>query len=531
MLSVAWRARLAWAGGVALAGFGLFWCYLLQSRTNGVDSDAAAIALQGWDMLHGNLLLHGWQSADVSFYTTELPEYMLVEAIRGLRPDDVHVCAALTYTLLVLLTALVAKGKARGGEGVVRAVLAAGIMIAPQAGAGTNTLLESPDHTGTGVPIMVILLLLDRFRPRWYLPIAVLVLLTWVQVADPLASVAAAAPIAAVSLIRAGTRLARRTWSADPAWYELLLTAAALASIPAAHRVIATISMHGGFYTQPLPGSTFAPLSALPHQLRVVGLCVLILFGADPVGRSGGVTMAIVLLHLAGLLLGGLGLAAGVWLFLGRADRAGRSDRVTQMLVLATLATLGAGWVGTHVTSGFSAHEIAVVLPLAAALAGRTLGRIRLGWVVEAEVGWALVLVLAGYLAGLGIAASAPSAPAANLTLSEWLLAHHLRQGLSGYWQANSVVLDSGGSVILAPIYGGAPYLWDTKTAWYEPADSYANFVVSVTSPASEAVFTRPAVMLRVFGPPAQTFRFQRYVIMVWDKNILTDLEITPRTS
>jgi len=130
-----------------------------------------------------------------------------------------------------------------------------------------------------------------------------------------------------------------------------------------------------------------------------------------------------------------------------------------------------------------------------------------------------------------GHRASQPATPAANLALSHWLLAHHLRQGLSGYWQANSVVLDSGGSVILAPIYGGAPYLWDTKTAWYEPADSYANFVVSVTSPASEAVFTRPAVMLRVFGPPAQTFRFQRYVIMVWDKNILADLEVTPRTS
>jgi hypothetical protein len=139
--------------------------------------------------------------------------------------------------------------------------------------------------------------------------------------------------------------------------------------------------------------------------------------------------------------------------------------------------------------------------------------------------------VLAGYLAGLGLATSAPAVPAANVGLSDWLLAHHLYQGLSGYWQADSVILDSGGQVILAPIYGGAPYFWETKAAWYEPDESYANFVVSVTSPASQAVFTRPVVMRRVFGVPAETFRFQQYVIMVWDKNILADLEVTPETS
>jgi hypothetical protein len=530
MPSVLGWVRVRWAGGIALAGFVLFWCYLLQSRANGVDSDAAAFALQASDMLHGNVLLHGWTGADVSFYTTEVPEYAVVEAIRGLRPDDVHVCAALTYTLLVLLTALVARGSARGREGIVRALLAGGIMVAPQAGLGTNTLLESPDHTGTGVPVMLILLLLDRLRPRWYLPVVVLVLLAWVQMADPLATVAAAVPVAAVSLVRAGVRLVRRTWSAEPAWYELSLAAAALVSIPVAHRALTAITVHGGILGQPLPGSTFAPLSALPHQLRVMGLCLLILFGADPVGQAG-VSLAIVLLHLVGLILGGLGLVAGIWLFLGRTDRAGRSDRVTQMLVAATLATLAAGWLGTHVTSGFSAHEIAVVLPLAAALAGRTLGSVGHGWVADAEVASVLGLVLAGYLAGLGLAASAPAAPAANAGLSHWLLAHHLHQGLSGYWQADSVVLDSGGQVILAPIYGGAPYFWETKDAWYEPADSYANFVVSVTSPASAAVFTRPAVMLRVFGTPAQTFRFQQYVIMVWHKNILDDLEVTPQTS
>ena len=101
---------------VVLAAAVLFVCYWRQSLTQPISSDGAANALQAWDMLHGNLLLHGWLLSDVSFYTTELPQYMLIEAIRGLGPEVVNLAAAMTYTLLVLLAGLLAQGR-RGRPG------------------------------------------------------------------------------------------------------------------------------------------------------------------------------------------------------------------------------------------------------------------------------------------------------------------------------------------------------------------------------------------------------------------------------
>jgi len=101
----------------------LFWCYLRQAQTYQVNTDPAGQALQAWDMLHGNLLLRGWWLGDVSFYTVELPLNMIIEAIIGLRPFEIPILAALIYTAVVLLTALLAKGSARGREGVVRALL------------------------------------------------------------------------------------------------------------------------------------------------------------------------------------------------------------------------------------------------------------------------------------------------------------------------------------------------------------------------------------------------------------------------
>jgi hypothetical protein len=74
----------------------------------------------------------------VSFYTTELPQYALIELARGLGVDVIHVAGAMTYTLLVLAAAYLARGRATGGEGMARALLAAGIMLAPQLGPGTQ---------------------------------------------------------------------------------------------------------------------------------------------------------------------------------------------------------------------------------------------------------------------------------------------------------------------------------------------------------------------------------------------------------
>ena len=96
----------AWAAATLVGAALLFAGYLRQSRTVSVGSDGASQALQAWDLLHGNLLLHGWWVTDVSFYTTELPQYALLELVRGLTPDVIHVGGAMTYTLLVLAAAV-----------------------------------------------------------------------------------------------------------------------------------------------------------------------------------------------------------------------------------------------------------------------------------------------------------------------------------------------------------------------------------------------------------------------------------------
>lgn len=518
--------RILWVAGFTTVGLVLYFCYLRQAQTYELNSDPAGQALQAWQMWHGNPLLRGWWLGDISFYGVELPLNVIVEMINGLRPDEVHILAALVYTALVLLTALLARGDARGKEGVVRALLAGGILLAPSLQYGTRVLMQGPDHTGTMIPVLLVLLVLDRARERWWVPVIVGVMLTWAQVNDPLATFAAAAAIGVACAARICLGLMRReeqrrTWRTWSTWsYDVSLAVAAVISLGLAHLILAKIHAIGGFYVPPPKhGYGLAQLSALPAQTRVTGSNILMLFGADITDEPTAVSKAMAVLHLAGLALALWGLLAGVRCFFGR-----QADRVTQVLVAGTVIVLAAGEFGNYMSPVIGAHEIVSVLPFSAVLAGRLLG----GPLLRARLAPVLALGLACYLGGLAYNDTQPIATPAHQDLADWLVAHHLTDGLAGYWESNIVTLDSGGRVRVASLIGGGttaqPY--ESDSAWFDPAVSRANFIVTVSSPPADVPVVKPKVVLARFGSPARTYHFREYTIMVYNYNLLTRVTV-----
>jgi hypothetical protein len=503
-----------------VAALVLYAAYLRQAQTLELDADPAAQALQAWQMLHGNLLLSGWWLGDISFYTVELPLNMLIELVYGLRPGEVHILAALIYTAVVLLGALLARGNARGGEGIVRALLAAGIMLAPSLQYGTRILLQGPNHTGTIIPILVMLLILDRApEERWWVPVAVGVLLVWGQVNDPLATYAAALPVALACGVRACAEIARRQRPPWARWYDTSLAVAALLSIALAHLILSKIHAAGGFYMPPPRfGTGFVPVTALPAQFWVTIYCVLILFGADFIGQQMGINAILAILHLAGVALGFWGLWIGLRGFFSRIDR------VTQVLVAGTIIVLAAGAFGPYMIPVNGAHEIVTVLPFCAVLAGRLLGP-RLA---KARLEPVLALGLVCYLGGLAHNDLQPVQAPWHQDLANWLETHHLTNGLAGYWESNITTLDSGDRVRLAPLVdnGASAYAYESDYAWYNPAVSQANFIVTVTWPLMDKSPVKPTVIAAQFGPPARTYHFKEYTIRVYDYNLLTRLHI-----
>ncbi len=531
--------RWAWPAAVAVAAVVLFLCYLQLSGSTPANSDSADQALQAWDMLHGNWLLRGWTVGDVSYYTTELPEYIVVEKILGLGPGVLHAAAAITYTLLVLLAGLLAKGRATGKEGVVRALIASGILLAPQLGHGVALLVSQPDHLGTQVPLLAIFLVLDRAqclpggttppvppaRGRWYTPVAIGVMLTWVIIADRVAVLDAALPLAVVCGIRGYWALVRRRRPASALWFEFSLAAAGIVSFGLSELVVSVIGRMGGYTSLSLPTQNFASAGDIPHHLAVTAEGFFILYGAFFGGMSPGVAAAIAVVHLAGLTLALWGVCRAFRRFFS-AD-----DLIVPVMATGIVFNLAAYVYSVIPVTWFDTREIVAVLPLGAVLAGRLLaGTLARPWLRPVLAG-----ALACYALALGYGVAQPSVTDGEQPVVGWLEAHHLSTGLGTYAESNLITLDSGGRVAVRTVAWqlprAVPRNYESKASWYDPRLNYANFVVinsADAKPGRNGVIIPPRDILALAGPPAHTYHYKTFTIWVWNHNLLADLGSPP---
>jgi hypothetical protein len=510
----------------ALAAVAVFLVNLRVSQAIAIDSDGATDALEALDITHGNLLLHGWLIGDVTFITTEIPEYVLVIVVHGFSAGLPHVTGAISYTLEMLLAALLAMGAAgttTRRERVARGVIAAGIMLAPQFPGGVFTLIGKPNHPGTSVPLLLALLIADRMPARWQTAAATSAVLLVGEVADSTVFFVGVLPFAAVC----GYRAIR---AAGPdRRHEALLAAGALAAGLAGAAVPHLIAALGGY--QELPASTsLAPLGTIvTRNARVTGLGLLLLAGADFVGVPSSPARWFALVHLAGAALAGLAIVVAALRF------PRERDRTVQLLLAGIAFNIAAYLLGGRAFTVMNAREMAAVLPFAAVLAARVLAARILAIRLAVPV---LVVVLAGYLGGLAWELRQPVAPAQLAQAATWLEQHRLSYGLSGYWDASSLTLASGDAVKVRPVIaegpgGLQPYWQMTRRDWYDPARNYANFVLFnpgqvQPGPFSIATAVQPftayqAVLAR-FGRPQWTYRDGPYTIWVWNKNLLTEL-------
>ena len=537
------RRRLASFAAYLLTAVALFTAYLRLSETYQLNSDSANILLMGWDLLHGHLLLHGWYMSDVSFYPTELPQYALLESFLGLHMQTAHVAAAMTYTLTFLLAVLLARSGSTGRAAMIRTLIAAGIMLAPQFGLGVFALDLSVGHIGTSVPLLLIWLLLDKFPPRWYLPVLTAVLLAWALVADPIVYVVGVGPLGAVAAARVirGLFSDGGHWIDRVArqWYDLSLGAAAVAAAALAWVVNNLLSALGGYTVNRLPFYLVHWHNL--HKDAPAAWKVLEIFGANYAGLSG-VWLVLAFLHMATILLVLGALARVAWRFFA-------VSLVDQVLAVAIVLNV-ALYLLTN-ASDEAAHEVAVILPFGAVLAARVLTqrvrtvrgataddghqvpassgglgrRARLAGTLLAVYG-AGIVVLAGYTAGLGYELSQPYVPPANTDLASWLETHHLSYGLSGYWTSSSVTVDSDNRVQVRALmqYSMKRDLWMSNVSWYDPALHYANFIVLDSRSGFMNHWEPRALVRKYFGLPARTYHTGPYTVLVWNRNLLNSI-------
>jgi hypothetical protein len=500
--SVASRRWLA-MGGCVLGSLALGAVYLRISLSDGVTSDFANNALQAWDLLHGNLLLHGWLTGHANFYFLELPLNAFTAAVFGLGNFAAHVASAITYLLVTVCAVALATADTRGPARVVRGAAALVALTAPLiATTPVVFLLGEPDHVGTSVFIFATFLLADRVPERRFTAPLVCVILVAGQFDDLTVRYVAVPAIVVVCGYRA--LAARRLRSPDAA-----LVAAAIASVPLTTLLNLVVKHLGGFSTA--PSTAIAPIRLWPHQAAITWANLRLLYGAidgpqTKLGALGFVFAAACLLAA----VAGLAWAAWPW------RQASRTDR---LLCVAIACNVAGFWVSTLAWPG-NAHEMAVVVPCGAVLAARLvparIPSVPAAFAAVAVTGLAAVLTLTS-------AATLPENPGFSVPLTRWLEQHRLTYGLATYWDASAATLQSGGRVMILTAnlgwrsrhgpMGGANY--EDQRSWYDPSLHDATFVVA------DATRFPAATIEKVFGKPAWSHRLDQWTILIYGKNLL----------
>ena len=496
-----WRTVAAWiGGGLALAAF-----FLRISLSHPVNSDGANNALQAWDMLHGNYTLQNWVLGDATYYTFDLPVIAITQIFLGLHTITSYVASALTYLIVVACAVALAVTDSRGPARAARCGVVVAVMAAPLL-ANVLTPLGQPDHTGTSAILLVAFLLIDRFPGRRFTSPLLCAILCLGQIGDGTIRYVAVPVIVVVSVYR--VLAGRRILAADTA-----IAVAAVASVPLT-TVVRAAMLRMGAYSMIAPKTSLSPAAQLPYHAALALHQVRMLYGT---------------IVVPGAVLGSVGIAFGFACLLAAAFGFGRvawtwrtARRAEQLLCVAIVINVGA-YIFSTIPVPSNNYELVAVLPCGAILAARGLvpGRIagrRSARVVVAVAGLAALLPLTA-------AAAMPNAAQRTAPLAAWLEAHGLRYGIGLYWDASMVTVQSAGQVqvraVSAVPQGIGAYDWETDASWYDPSQHDATFVVAPLSHQQEW-FT--AAIYNHFGRPAATYREAGVLILVYRKNLLSQV-------
>jgi hypothetical protein len=490
-----------------------------------IDSDGANSALQAWDLIHGHLLLRGWDFGDATFYTFELPVNGITQLIFGLGPRAAHVASALVYFIIAACAVALAAGGARGAGRAARAAVVVVVMAVPLLTIMTTwTLVEEPDHPGTSVFMLISALLIDQVAGRlqgrrWVAPL-VCVILAAGQLGDATVLYVGVPAI----VLACGYRMLaqRQIRCADAA-----MVIAAIVSVPLEMAARAIITHLGG-YQEVSPKTTLAPPGQWAHNVVVLLGVLRSLYGATATAQTR--------LGVGAAVLGTVGLLAAAAGFVLVLARWRRSSRAEHLLVLVIILNLGVYLISKGAQAdGY--REIAAVLPCGAALAARAVVPATFRQASRA-VAIAVVAALVALVPLSGAATRPHAGPAlgpapgdgastATAPLTAWLEAHQVTYALAGYWSASVVTLQSGDrvqvrAITLVPRADGTGYdihvpYWETNSQWYDSSEHDARYVIAQTSgPWS------PATYERFFGQPAATYQVPGFVVLEYPENLLS---------
>lgn len=512
-------ANAVWVVSFALIGLvlALAWLPLHHLGQYGArNSDNATPILQGFEVLRGNLTLHGWVLPQDTFLTSEVPFYAIAVAWHGIAPDLIYAVPSAVYLACAMLAAWTASRGFDPIPGSVGAGATVLLLLAVPALWGYAVLVPGIAHIGALWPALAAFNLVAAGQRQALRAAGAGALIAITSLGDPLVVVIGAAPLLVLGFVE----LARR----DGGW-PALAGALGIAGFEAGEMALSTL---GGLHLLKVP-VTLVLTHPRSHVLQAISNASGLLQPSGPGGA--GASLAVIAFWLL--------LAAAVVVATRRAmGRQGAGARLDVLLLLGVMLGFAAYALTDRSTIPLTARYLIPSAVMATIVIGR------LGAVATERSAWfalpalaVIVMVAAVRLAGVVGTLQQPASPPTGVRPVEaYLLANGHHRGYAPYWDGNYTTVDSGNRLQVRPLIADGmrlkPMRWSVSDSWYSPgaeADG-ADFVFfkdadsAAASSAAGDFGIYLATAAATFGPPEQVVHVAGYTILTWSHDISTQV-------
>lgn len=478
--------------------------FLRLSWTQPGNSDNASIILEAADVVsRGNLLLHGWTLTNISFYTTDLPFYVLGVLVRGVTPSLIHNVPAVIYSLIVFACLLLINRRypiKESWTGLLFGLLML-IFLTPF---GVTISLFGPIHAATALFILIAYLFLDlsmeaNRKALWRILFMGMMVLA--VIGDDLAIYAGVLPVIAVSVIE---------WFRTKYNHHLINTCLAAGAILLGKMVLRLIQQFGGFKVVPIE-MKFVSYDNFFKQIGLAVNGILSYYGANFFDQK--VDGAIIGIGLRILL------TIAIFYMLYRAVKlaASKSLDYLSMVLLVGMAINFAAYLFRELPpDAITARYLLPFFFFFAVLCGRLINQqfTRIKYHFRVAVPIAFIVSFYIFLPQLNVG----PADKPQSALAAFLKDKNLTYGYAGFWDAGFTTVESKNDVKIRQVIGSdsklVPMRWFAKDDWYKQP---ANFLV--LEPTNfNGVSLQTAK--NTFGEPTHTYQVNEYTVLVWNNDV-----------
>jgi hypothetical protein len=489
---------------IVIGTLSLFAAYLRISIINPKNSDDASFALQAQDILHGNVLLHGWITGPDVGITTFIPLHVICGMLTPHLADMMYIVPAISYLLLVIVCVAITWVKSEPKYRLLSTLIVLIIVGLPSLYDAGPPFQTGGDHKSTVLLVLVTFYLLSTGYNIWLAQLPLML----AAVGDPMAiwiGILAVGLVGVLLLDRGQIRMA---------WHFMI---SAVGCLLVAKTVIAAIPMLGGFHiTQSFLKNTFVALDRFPHNIRILFECTLDLFQANPFGRDVvDLGTAVALIHLGVLIF-------LIWVAWKIAAIALQECDTFRLLLLSALILNVLAYVLSTTAFGPGSARYLPTLPIFGPIL------VGLSWykvgVPEKPLWLAIPIVAAAFLIPFVTHLSFPIpekeeslalGPSDPEQAIEFLEENQLTEGYGGYWSACIFTVLSDGKVKVRQVGAGEDGKllrldWYSARRWYDMKN--ARFLIYRDNTYNVNELTG----IKTWGPPSDRISIGGYVILIW---------------